>query len=98
MINYKVQHGVRILSNDEKMLMFGLVDKEMRENINQLKKLVGIKSPVQRKKKQEQVSMTSTQKLKVTTGERCVSQGTNNLLSPGIISIKSKRLSSSKLG
>ncbi len=52
MINYKAKHGVRILSNDEKLLMFGLVDKEMRENINQLKKLVGIKSPAARKKRE----------------------------------------------
>jgi hypothetical protein len=51
MINYKVQHGVRILSNDEKLLMFGLVDKEMRDNIHTLKKMVGIKSPVHRRQK-----------------------------------------------
>ena len=49
---------MKILNYDEKMLMFGLVDKEMRENINQLKKLVGIKSPAARKKR-EIIAMSS---------------------------------------
>jgi hypothetical protein len=61
MINYKAKHGVRILSNDEKLLMFGLVDKEMRDNMNHLKKLVGFKSPTNRNslKKREVIRMSS---------------------------------------
>ena len=31
--------------------MFGLVDKEMRDNVNALKKMIGIKSPVPRRQK-----------------------------------------------
>lgn len=91
---------MRILSNDEKMLMFGLVDKEMRENITQLKKLVGIKSPAAPRRKtigmssiENDTTYTSApnrhiiKQIKIITGqERTSSQGNavNMVVSPGI--------------
>lgn len=42
MLQQQLTQGVRKLSQNEKILMFGLVDKQMQENVNAMKKMIGI--------------------------------------------------------
>jgi hypothetical protein len=59
MLQFKVEHGVRTLSQDEKMLMFGLVNNQMRDNMAVLRKMAGVTSPHGSKKRKVQQHMSN---------------------------------------
>jgi superfamily II DNA helicase RecQ len=50
MMKYRAQQGVRKLSQQEKILMFGMVDKQLRDNVNEIKNMIGIEKPSKKKK------------------------------------------------
>jgi hypothetical protein len=45
LLDFKIENGVRTLTQDEKMLMFGLVNNEMNDQMTVLRKMTGITSP-----------------------------------------------------
>ena len=60
MLQQQLTQGVRKLSQNEKILMFGLVDKQMQENVNAMKKMIGISTDSSPRRKP--VAKGSTQK------------------------------------
>jgi len=44
MLEHKIFNGVRTLTQDEKMLMFGLVNNEMNDQMAVLRKMAGVTS------------------------------------------------------
>lgn len=50
MLEHKIFNGVRTLTQDEKMLMFGLVNNEMNDQMAVLRKMAGVTSQSQKKR------------------------------------------------
>jgi hypothetical protein len=48
MINYKNNHGVRLLNQREKLTLFGLFDYQLQEGVNEIKQMIGINSQKKR--------------------------------------------------
>lgn len=60
----KIEKGIKMLTQEEKILMFAIADGRMKDGINDIKRLAGLWPPVRRDRKQlDQLTMTSPKPL-----------------------------------